>query len=137
MAIMSAQRVILFFLAALATIATDLCAGATDFPTRRITMIVPFSAGGPTDVIARIIADPMARTLGQPIRIENIPGGGGTKGTARAKYAEHDGYTLIMGHMGTHAAAVSLYQHLGYAIEREEPYKEGFTVYFAKAVGKP
>lgn len=119
MAIMSARKVFSFVLAALATIATVLSAGATDFPARPITMIVPFSAGGPTDVIARIIADPMARTLGQPIRIENIPGGGGTRGTARAKYAEHDGYTLIMGHMGTHAAAVSLYQHLGYDPQKD------------------
>jgi len=85
-----------------------------DYPSRLITLIVPFAAGGPTDLVARIIADNMSRTLGQQIIIENVIGGGGTTAATRAKRAPPDGYTIIMGHMGTHAAAVALYPKLAY-----------------------
>jgi len=77
-------------------------------------MIVPFPAGGGTDIIARIVAEPMSRTLGQPIVIENIGGAGGTTGSTRAMRASPDGYTIEMGHMGTHATAVALYPNLAY-----------------------
>ena len=87
-------------------------AAAQDYPTRPITLIVPFAAGGPTDVIARIVGDHMSRTLGQPLVIENMVGAGGTTGSTRAKRAAPDGYTIIMGHMGTHAASVALYPNL-------------------------
>ena len=70
-----------------------------------ITVIVPFAAGGPTDVIARIVGDHMSKTLGQTIVIENVVGAGGTTGITRAKRAKPDGYTIAMGHMGTQAAA--------------------------------
>src|SRR3954452_16614465 len=89
-------------------------AAQTDYPRRPITLIVPFAAGGPTDVIARIAADNMTRTLGQPIIIENIVGAGGTTASTRAARAAPDGYTIIMGHMGTHAASVALYPNLAY-----------------------
>jgi tripartite-type tricarboxylate transporter receptor subunit TctC len=89
-------------------------AGAQEYAARTITLIVPFAAGGPTDVLARIIGDHMSKTLGQQIAIENVLGGGGTTGTARARRAERDGYTIEMGQMGTHAAAVALYRHLPY-----------------------
>ncbi len=89
-------------------------AQAQTFPTRSITMIVPFAAGGPTDVIARIVTGHMAQTLGQSIIIENVVGAGGTTGATRASRAANDGYTLITGHMGTHAAAVPLYPNLAY-----------------------
>jgi tripartite-type tricarboxylate transporter receptor subunit TctC len=89
-------------------------AHAQDYPTRTINMIVPFAAGGPTDVIARIVTGHMAQTLGQTIIIENIVGAGGTTASARAARAANDGYTLIMGHMGTHAASVALYPKLAY-----------------------
>ena len=89
-------------------------ARAQDYPTRSITMIVPFAAGGPTDVIARIVGGHMAQTLGQSIIIENVVGAGGTTAAARAARAANDGYTLIMGHMGTHAASVALYPKLAY-----------------------
>ena len=89
-------------------------ASAQDYPTRPITIIVPFAAGGPTDVVTRLVAEPMSRTLGQPIVIENVVGAGGTNGAARAARAANDGYTLIMGHMGTHAASVALYPKLAY-----------------------
>ena len=89
-------------------------AAQTDYPRRPITLIVPFAAGGPTDVIARIAADNMTRTLGQPIIIENIVGAGGTTASTRAARAAPDGYTIEMGHMGTHAASVALYPNLAY-----------------------
>ncbi len=85
-----------------------------DYPERPITMIVPFAAGGPTDVIARIVAEHMSRTLGQQVVIENVAGAGGTTGTLRAAQAAPDGYTLIMGHMGTHGAAPAAYPGLKY-----------------------
>lgn len=87
---------------------------AQDYPTRNITMIVPFAAGGPTDVIARIVSGHMQQTLGQPIIIENVVGAGGTTASTRASKAAPDGYTLITGHMGTHAASVPLYPNLAY-----------------------
>src|SRR6476646_5842251 len=94
-------------------------AQAQTYPTRSITMIVPFAAGGPTDVIARIVTGHMAQTLGQSIIIENVVGAGGTTATARAARAANDGYTLITGHMGTHAAAVPLYPSLAYNPEKD------------------
>ena len=94
-------------------------AQAQTYPTRSITMIVPFAAGGPTDVIARIVTGHMAQTLGQSIIIENVVGAGGTTATTRASKAAPDGYTLITGHMGTHAAAVPLYPNLAYHPEKD------------------
>jgi tripartite-type tricarboxylate transporter receptor subunit TctC len=87
-------------------------AAQTDYPRRPITLIVPFAAGGPTDVVSRIISDHMARTLGQAIVIENMLGAGGTTASTRAARATPDGYTIEMGHMGTHAASVALYPSL-------------------------
>lgn len=84
------------------------------WPERPITLIVPFAAGGPTDVVARIVSEHMSRTLGQQIVIENVAGAGGTTGTLRAAQATPDGYTLEMGHMGTHGAAPAVYPNLKY-----------------------
>jgi tripartite-type tricarboxylate transporter receptor subunit TctC len=103
-------------LAALGLRSTE--AQAQTYPTRSITMIVPFAAGGPTDVIARIVTGHMAQTLGQSIIIENVVGAGGTTATTRASRAANDGYTLITGHMGTHAASVPLYPNLAYHPEK-------------------
>lgn len=89
-------------------------AGAQTYPAKPITMIVPFAAGGPTDVVARIVTEHMSRTLGQQIVIENVGGAGGTTGTTRASQAGNDGYTIMMGHMGTHGAAPALYPNLKY-----------------------
>lgn len=94
-------------------------AQAQAYPTRSITMIVPFAAGGPTDVISRIVTGHMAQTLGQSIIIENVVGAGGTTASARAARAANDGYTLITGHMGTHAASVPLYPSLAYHPEKD------------------
>src|SRR5882757_2158106 len=89
-------------------------AAQTDYPRRTITLIVPFAAGGPTDVVARIAGEHMSRTLGQQIIVENVLGAGGTTASTRAMRANPDGYTIIMGHMGTHAASVALYPNLAY-----------------------
>ncbi|WP_375458656.1 tripartite tricarboxylate transporter substrate-binding protein [uncultured Enterovirga sp.] len=87
---------------------------AQGYPARPVTMIVPFAAGGPTDVIARIVGDHMSRTMGQQVVIENVAGAGGTTGIIRGAQAAPDGYTLMMGHMGTHGAAPALYPNLKY-----------------------
>lgn len=84
------------------------------WPEKSVTMIVPFAAGGPTDIIARIVGEHMARTLGQAVIIENVAGAGGTTGISRASQAKPDGYTIMMGHMGTHGAAPALYPNLKY-----------------------
>lgn len=84
------------------------------YPSRPITLIVPFAKGGPTDVVARIVSAELAKLLGQPIIVDNVVGAGGTIGTLKAAQAPPDGYTLVLGHMGTHAAAVALYPKLGY-----------------------
>jgi tripartite-type tricarboxylate transporter receptor subunit TctC len=89
-------------------------AAAQAYPSRPITLIVPFPPGAATDVCARIVADHMSRTLGQQIVIQNISGAGGTVGSTRAMRADPDGYTILMGQMGTHAAAVALYPNLAY-----------------------
>ena len=81
-------------------------ARAQAYPTRPVTIIVPFAAGGGSDVSARIVGDYMSRTLGQPFIIENVPGAGGTTGSLRAMRARPDGYTILMGHIGTHAFSV-------------------------------
>ena len=84
------------------------------YPTRPVTVVVPFAAGGPTDVLARILGQHMSHTLGQQIVVENITGGGGSIGAARVAKAAPDGYTMVMGNLGTHAAAVGLYKNLSY-----------------------
>lgn len=111
---MSKSLVRALLVAAFATVATGAAQAQSDYPKRNITMIVPFAAGGPTDVVARIVSEHMSRTLGQSILIENVVGAGGTTGATRAMRASNDGYTVIMGHMGTHAAAVALYANLAY-----------------------
>lgn len=84
------------------------------YPTRTVTIIVPFAAGGGTDIAARLVGEHMSRTLGQQLIVENFPGAGGTSGSIRAMRATPDGYTIEMGHIGTHAISVWLYPHLAY-----------------------
>ena len=97
-----------------ATVAITTGASAQTYPTKPVTMIVPFAAGGPTDIIARFVGEHMSRTFNQQIVIENVVGAGGTTGITRAATAAPDGYTLMMGHMGTHGAAPALYPNLKY-----------------------
>ncbi len=92
---------------------------AQDYPTRAVTVIVPFAAGGPADVTGRIVADIFSRYLGQQFVVENVGGAGGTLGSLRAARAAPDGYTIISGHMGTHAAAPFFYPNLGYDPEKD------------------
>ena len=87
---------------------------AQNYPTRPVTIIVPFAAGGPTDIVARIVGEYFSKTLGQQFIVENIAGAGGTTGIARGAQAKPDGYTIMMGHMGTHGAAPALYPNLRY-----------------------
>lgn len=84
------------------------------YPSRAITWVVPFSAGGPTDAMARNIAIQVAKKLGVSIVIENVPGAGGTIGTAKVSRAAPDGYTFLVGHVGYMAAAPALYKSLPY-----------------------
>jgi tripartite-type tricarboxylate transporter receptor subunit TctC len=92
---------------------------AQNYPARPISVIVPFAAGGGTDVATRIVGDHMSRTLGQQLVVLNLAGAGGTVGSTRAMRAEADGYTILMGQMGTHAAAVALYPSLAYKPETD------------------
>ena len=101
----------------LALAATAMMAGAAQaqsYPNRPISMIVTFAAGGPTDIVARIVSEHMSKTLGQQIVVENVAGAGGTTGITRAAQSKNDGYTIMMGHMGTHGAAPALYANLKY-----------------------
>ena len=107
-------KAIVRLLAAVLALGLATSARAQDYPARTITVIVPFAAGGPTDIVARIVSDHMSKTLGQQLVIENVVGAGGTTGVTRAMRAAPDGYTIVMGHMGTHAAAVALYPNLAY-----------------------
>ena len=103
-----------FGLAAALALALHGGAQAQAYPTRPVTMIVPFAAGGPTDIIARIVSDHMSKTLGQQIVVENVAGAGGTTGITRAMTASPDGYTIAMGHLGTLSAAPATYPGLKY-----------------------
>jgi len=78
---------------------------AEDYPNKNITVVVPFPAGGPSDVVARIVAEGMGKQLGQTLVIENVGGAGGTLGSARVATSPPDGYTLLAGSMGSHVAA--------------------------------
>jgi tripartite-type tricarboxylate transporter receptor subunit TctC len=86
---------------------------ADSFPSHSLTIVVPFSAGGPSDALARIMAERMQRTLGQTVLIENVTGAGGSLGVGRVVRAAPDGYTIGFGHLGTHVANGAIYK-LGY-----------------------
>ena len=100
--------------AALIALAGITGAQAQSYPARPGTVVVPFAAGGPADITGRIVADIFSRALGQQFVVENVPGAGGSTGTARVARAAPDGYTLGLGHVGTHAAAVALIPNLSY-----------------------
>src|SRR5688572_12284623 len=97
-------------------------AGAQNFPDRPVTIVVPFSAGGGGDIVARIVGDALSRQLKQTVVIENVTGAGGTIGTRRVAQAAPDGYTMVTVSPGTHSAAPALYNNLGYeAVESFAP----------------
>jgi tripartite-type tricarboxylate transporter receptor subunit TctC len=99
-----------FVVAALAVLAFGGAASAQNYPSRPITLIVPFSAGGPSDVMARILAERMKVALGETVLIENVTGAGGSIGTGRAVRSPPDGYTVSFGHLGTHVANGAIYK---------------------------
>ena len=99
---------------AMVLVAAVVPARAQDYPSRPITVIVPFPAGGASDVVARIVTNQMSRSLGQSIVIENVGGAGGTIGSARAAAAAPDGYTLLAAAMGSHVAAPVLTPNVKY-----------------------
>jgi len=103
----------IFGLAASAALALPAVAAADDYPSKPITFVVPFAAGGPTDTVARLLGEHMGRTLGQQIVIENVGGAGGTVGSERVAKAQPDGYTLLLHHQGI-TAAPALYNNLRY-----------------------
>lgn len=100
--------------AAAATLSlTAFSASAQTYPDRTITMVVPFSAGGPTDTVTRLVAEAMSKDLGQQIVVENVGGAGGTLGAGRVAKADPDGYTLLLHHIGM-ATSATLYRKLAY-----------------------
>jgi len=89
------------------------------YPDRPLTLIVPFAAGGPTDVLARVVAESLTKVLGQPVIVENTPGAGGTVGGTRAARATGDGYTMLIGNGGTLAVNATLYKNLTYDVLKD------------------
>jgi tripartite-type tricarboxylate transporter receptor subunit TctC len=108
-------------LALVATLAFVAAAHAQNYPSRPITMIVPFAAGGTSDVIARVVAEQMSAALGQPIVIENVAGAGGSIALARAARATPDGYTIAIGNAGTSAATYTIYPNLSFTPDSFAP----------------
>lgn len=102
------NRLLLTVVAAIALIPST-HASAKDYPLRPITFVVPFAAGGPVDTLARIIAVPMAKTLGQPILVEDLPGAAGSIAVGKVAKAAPDGYTLSIGHWATHVINGAIY----------------------------
>jgi tripartite-type tricarboxylate transporter receptor subunit TctC len=106
-------------------------ADAQTYPTRPITVVIPFAGGSASDVVSRIMLEKMSTSLGQPIVVENRPGAGGNIGSASAARATPDGYTLLGGGSGPIAANVTLYKNLGYDPEKDldiiSPFA-GFTI---------
>lgn len=112
------RRAIVSFAAGLALAGA---AAAQDYPTRQIIVIVPFPAGGSTDIQARILSEPMRQALGQPVVVQNVPGAGSTIGTGRAIQAAPDGYTLIVGNWTSHVGAGAVYPVTWHPVRDLEP----------------
>jgi tripartite-type tricarboxylate transporter receptor subunit TctC len=102
---------------ALAVVLVGVGSGARaseQYPAHPIKIVVPFAAGGPTDILARIVAQSIGPSLGQQVVVEDVTGAGGTIGAAKVARAAPDGYTMVMGNLGTHSAAVGIYRSLPY-----------------------
>jgi tripartite-type tricarboxylate transporter receptor subunit TctC len=125
------KRLLLGASVALAATLGSTMAGAQNYPTRTITVIIPFAGGSASDVVSRIMFDKMSKSMGQPIIVENRPGAGGNSGTGAAAKAAPDGYTLVGGGSGPVAANLALYKSLGYDPEKDfemiSPFA-GFTI---------
>ncbi|MBY5990369.1 Bug family tripartite tricarboxylate transporter substrate binding protein [Roseovarius atlanticus] len=108
------RRTLIGAVSATAMLAFGGSAMAQDYPTKRITIIVPYSAGGATDILARQVADGLAQVLDETVTVENRPGAGATLGTTQAAKARPDGYTLFMGQVSSHGIAPAVYKNLQY-----------------------
>ena len=108
--------------AVLAGLAFAGTAMAQDYPTKPITVVVPFAAGGPTDTVARLVAEVMSQDLGQQVVVQNVGGAGGTLGAGQVATAANDGYTLLLHHIGM-STAPTLYRSLPY-----DPTKDFATI---------
>jgi len=115
----SAMRAPAFAAGVMAVCAVTAPIRAQDFPNHSVTVVVPFPAGGPSDVVARIVADQMGKVLGHTLVIDNIGGAGGTLGSGRVAAATPDGYTLLAGSMGSHVAAPVLTPNIKYDPARD------------------
>jgi tripartite-type tricarboxylate transporter receptor subunit TctC len=128
---MTVKRLVLGAAIAFAATGVSTTAGAQSYPTRPITVIIPFAGGSASDVVSRIMFDKMSKNMGQPLIVENRPGAGGNTGTALAAKAAPDGYTLVGGGSGPVAANMTLYKTLGYDPEHDlemiSPFA-GFTI---------
>jgi tripartite-type tricarboxylate transporter receptor subunit TctC len=98
---------------ACAAVALALPAAAQEYPTRTLTIVVPFAAGGPTDTVTRLLAQAMGKPLGQTVIVENVSGAGGTIGVEKVAHSKPDGYTLLLMHIGI-STSPSLYRNLRY-----------------------
>ena len=105
-------------LAGCAALAFALTSSAQDYPTRTVTIVVPFAAGGPTDTVARLLAQSMTRSLGHTVIVENVSGAGGTIGVEKVAKSKPDGYTTLLMHIGI-STARSLYRNLRYDVLKE------------------
>src|SRR6266540_2207274 len=93
-----------------ALIALISSAAAQDYPNRPVTMVIPFAAGGPTDVLGRVVAARMSEILGQQVVVENVGGAGGMTGGKRVAVAQPDGYQMLLGTVGTQAQGQTMYK---------------------------
>jgi tripartite-type tricarboxylate transporter receptor subunit TctC len=119
---MNATKMRLFAAAFAGLVASTGMAAAQNYPTRPITMVIPFAAGGPTDVLGRVVGARMSEVLGQQVVIENVGGGGGQTGAKRVATARPDGYSMVLGTVGTHAQSQTLYARPLYnAVEEFTP----------------
>jgi tripartite-type tricarboxylate transporter receptor subunit TctC len=128
---MSSKHLMLGVGLALALLVGGSTADAQDYPSRPITVIIPFAGGSASDVVSRIMFDKMSKNMGQPIVVENRPGAGGNSGTLQGARSAPDGYTLVGGGSGPVAANLTLYKSLGYDPENDleiiSPFA-GFTI---------
>lgn len=105
----------------IAGVATSLASpvAADAWPQKRIIMIVPFAAGGPTDVMARLVGERIAKELGQPVVVENVVGAAGTVAIGKLALATPDGYTIGVGHLGTNVVNGVIYRNLAYDLQKD------------------
>jgi tripartite-type tricarboxylate transporter receptor subunit TctC len=103
------MKALLLFVPLLCLLASIPSASAQTYPSRPITVVVPFAAGGPVDVVARVLADPMRKSLGQAVVVDNTTGAGGSIGVGRVARAAPDGYTVSIGHWSTHVVNGAVY----------------------------